>query len=54
MNEILEQVLANYFSGIHKSKIICSAARMSPNSNLIIPGKGEFVKSHSSGDRENR
>jgi hypothetical protein len=24
MNEIWEQVLANSFSGIHKSKIICS------------------------------
>jgi hypothetical protein len=25
MNEIWERVLANSFSGIHKSKIICSA-----------------------------
>ncbi len=27
MNEIWERVLANSFSGIHKSKIICSAVR---------------------------
>jgi hypothetical protein len=26
MNEIWERVLANSFSGIHKSKIICSVA----------------------------
>jgi hypothetical protein len=28
MNEIWERVLANSFSGIHKSKIICSVAQI--------------------------
>jgi hypothetical protein len=34
MNEIWERVLANSFSGIHKSKIICSVGHR--NSHIFI------------------
>jgi hypothetical protein len=43
MNEIWERVLANSFSGIHKSKIICSACCFGQSAMICVKYTRTFL-----------